>query len=1200
MNAKEPQLPLSAAGFADEAAAAHCLQRLGQDPQVRRVLAAGLPELLPALANTASADRALLNLERLVAGAHDPAGFLDSLLAEPGLLETLTVLFAGSQFLSDIVLRHPAYLELLRNRRSLAQPKSPGQFAAEALELMAFTPDSDLLPALRRWQRREFLRIGACDLLGLLDLPTVTRQLSRLADALVEACLEVAATQAGVRPEGLAVFALGKLGGEELNYSSDIDLLFLARADGDRYLRLGEKLIDALARVMPEGFLYRVDMRLRPWGSGGALVPTLDGHLTYLERHARLWERQALLKARVIAGDRAVGAEFLRRAEPFIYGAADEVVRTEVREMKARIELHLSQHGHAWGEVKLGRGSIRDVEFVVQYLQLVHGGRHPELRSANTLEALARLWAGGFLSADEYRVLADGYTFLRPIEHYLQMMHHQQTHALPTDAQEMAYLARRLGFGGADAGARLVGRYEENSEAIRTVYQRYLEGGDVNMSNNPRAPSVDVRRHVERMAPSYAQAFSEAEIKRHAELVERLSSDNLVEVEVVPLADGSWRVTIVGYDYTGELSLICGLLFVYGFTIRDGHVFTYEPLTEAAVGAERREARRKIVDVFNVRSVLGAVPADTWTRYEQDLAAFVGRLRDKEQAAAQGELAKRVAVTLPEIVPSATTLHPIDIEIDNEESDRYTVLRIDAPDTIGFLYEFTNALALSDIHIARVNVASEGNRVRDTLYLTDARGNRITDPEKQRELRVATVLVKHFTHLLPQSPNAESALLHFREFLERLLERPNWPDELASLDRPQVLRALARLLGVSDFLWDDFLRMQYANLFPVVRDVDALLQARPQPALRAELAQTLAAAPDGAARRAALNAFKDREMFRIDMRHIEGHSQGFRQFSAELTDLAEVVVEAAFRLVEGELRARYGAPCLEDGRPCPMSVCALGKCGGRELGFASDIELMFVYAGSGETAGPARISCAEFYDKLVLEVTNAIRARREGIFEIDLQLRPHGQAGSLAVSLDSFRRYFAPGGAAWDYERQALIKLRPIAGDAGLGAQVMALRDKFVYEELGPLFDVAALHAMRERQLRRLVTGGTINAKFSRGGLVDVEYLVQVLQLRHGRTTPALRLTNTSEAISALAAAGALSAPDAAALHEAYTFLRTLIDALRMVRGNARDLTVPPAESEDFAFLARRLGYGQDLPRLRADIERYMTEVQALSARLLS
>ncbi len=595
---------------------------------------------------------------------------------------------------------------------------------------------------------------------------------------------------------------------------------------------------------------------------------------------------------------------------------------------------------------------------------------------------------------------------------------------------------------------------------------------------------------------------------------------------------------------------------------------------------------------------MGGEPgADVWERYAADLAGQVRLLQAREYRAAQGELAKRVAAAVRPGSADTPTLPPVDIEIDNDASPDYTVLRISAADTPGFLYEFTNALALSGIHISQVFVVSTANRVQDTLLVTDTRGQKITAAERQRELRAATVLIKHFTHLLPRSPNPEAALLHFHQYLGELFGRPSWPDDLASLERPEVLDALARLLGVSEFLWDDFLRMQHANLFPVVADVAGLAQPRRKVELAADLAALLAAAPDAQARRAALNAFKDREMFRVDMRDILGRLRDFDQFSAELTDLVETVVAAATHMVLAELAAQHGSPRTADGRPIPLAACVLGKCGGFELGYASDIEVMFIYAGGGETAGPQVVSAHAFFEKLVAEFNRAIWARREGIFEIDLDLRPYGKAGGLAVSLEAFQRYFAPGGPAWPYERQALIKLRAIAGDGELGRRIEALRDAYVYT--AESFDLAAMRAMRERQLRHLATPGAFNAKYSLGGMVDVEYTVQGLQMRHGAAHPGLRLTNTRAAIAALASHGILSQENASRLGQAHLFLQQLINALRVVRGNSKDLTVPPEGSEEYAFLARRLGHGPDPGRLAAALSDHSAWVQRLAARLL-
>lgn len=334
-------------------------------------------------------------------------------------------------------------------------------------------------------------------------------------------------------------------------------------------------------------------------------------------------------------------------------------------------------------------------------------------------------------------------------------------------------------------------------------------------------------------------------------------------------------------------------------------------------------------------------------------------------------------------------------------------------------------------------------------------------------------------------------------------------------------------------------------------------------------------------------------MFRVDMRHILSHISEFGQFAEELTDVAEVVIAAAFQICFASLEERFGHPQGQTGDPCRLSVCALGKCGGREMGFASDVELMFLYEESGKTSGPEIISNQEFVLKLVEKFNQTIKTRRKGIFEVDLRLRPYGKAGSLAVSLDAFATYFAPEGAAWPYERQALVKLRPIAGDLEFGQQIVALRDSLVYT--GDPFDITAMRALREKQIRQLVKAGTFNAKLSPGGLVDCEYLVQGLQITHGSLHPQLRTRSTRKAIHALHEANIISTQQRDRLLEAYIFLRRLIDALRMVRGHARDLTVPPSDSEEFQFLARRLSYAEGVHQLQQDLEQVTHSVMELA-----
>eukprot|EP00913_Durusdinium_trenchii_P008854 g8320.t1 len=1195
---------LKSVGFEDCDTAATRLAEMCSDDRSRKSLSACLPMLLSALSEAATPDGSLVNFERYVQSVDDRGALFGYLANNPRAVEILIKLFVGSQFLTEILLRSPRFLQQLTNHKRLAEFKSRPQLIEEAKSAIASSKTlAEKLDALRRHQQWELLRIGACDSFGLFDLKSVTVQLSLLADSIVQIALELLSEELGISAEGFAVIAFGKLGGEELNYSSDIDLVFVADGNATRFWRLGQRLIKSLMEPTGEGFFYRVDMRLRPWGRSGALVNTVDAHIDYLKKHGMAWEKQALLKARTIAGDRSVGQQFLERVTPLIFSMPADAVRESIREMKGKIEEGLKKQGREWGEVKAGQGSIRDVEFVTQCLQLIHGADHPEVRSINTMDGIVRLADFGFLQADEYRHLTGGYKFLRTIEHALQLMHYKQAHSLPESRRELKYLARRLDFPGAD---RFLWHYDRHCTAIRAIYEKYIEQQeDADVDGHPLSAVDRFSDHRGQMEPSYAETFSDDEIALHAQLLERLSDRNLVEFEAVPAENGLWRMTIVGFNHPGELSLICGMLFVYGYNILTGHVFTAEAAAAARAGSSRSRSRkrargrsRKFVNVFTLQPPVDVVPPDVWNRYKSDLLELVEIAHAGKLRAAQGRLAKRVAGALRETPGDDSVLLPVDIELDNTTSKTSTILHIRAEDTIGFLYELSNGLAMTGIEIERVTIDSIGNQVYDTLFVTDVDGEKLSDESRLRELRTAVVLIKHFTHLLPRSPDPESALLQFRDFLQNLFKQPDWSAELASLERPDVLRGLAKLLGVSSFLWEDFLRLQHENLFPVIADVDGLSIEKSKQSLAEELAAALADAKDDDERRKKLNAFKDREMFRIDMRHILGNIDQFGQFAEELSDLAEVVVASAYEICYATLEERFGRPQVGEDRECAISVCALGKCGGREMGFASDVELMFLYEDAGRTTGPENITTTEFVLKLVELFKRTIKTRRKGIFEIDLRLRPYGKAGSLAVSFEAFGKYFAPNGAAWPYERQALVKLRPVAGDREFGRQIVAKRDEMVYS--GDAFDVTAMRAMREKQIHQLVKAGTFNAKLSLGGLVDCEYLVQGLQMMYGKDYPPLRTRSTRKAIAALFDKGVFTAEQRDGLLEAYVFLRRLIDALRMVRGHARDLTVPDPDSEEFQFLARRLEYGNDTRRLADEIERRTACIQEFEGLLES
>jgi glutamate-ammonia-ligase adenylyltransferase len=260
-----------------------------------------------------------------------------------------------------------------------------------------------------------------------------------------------------------------------------------------------------------------------------------------------------------------------------------------------------------------------------------------------------------------------------------------------------------------------------------------------------------------------------------------------------------------------------------------------------------------------------------------------------------------------------------------------------------------------------------------------------------------------------------------------------------------------------------------------------------------------------------------------------------------------------------------------------------------------------VYGGAGRTQGKARIENSEYFERLAQELLQWIEAKQEGIFHLDIRLRPHGGKGLLANPFDEITAYYSEQGLSAPFERQAMIKLRHVAGDARLGKQVEAHRDRYVYS--GVPWDVTAALDLRRQQLKQLVERGAVNAKLSPGGVVDIEYAIQYLQLMHGHRHAVLRTPNAMQALAGLVETGIVSRQDGDTLRRAYLFTRMLIDGLRMVRGHAKDLVLPPTDSDEFVFLARRVGYMTDdwkagARHLKSDIEEHMGRVREFWGRM--
>lgn len=684
----------------------------------------------------------------------------------------------------------------------------------------------------------------------------------------------------------------------------------------------------------------------------------------------------------------------------------------------------------------------------------------------------------------------------------------------------------------------------------------------------------------------------------HVDLLRLIRRPEDVALHAEPEGDGYWTITVCTSDCAGALATIAGLFPSYRMDIQSGDVFTLRfsrPSLNTGVGQRgRRYARgartpeqgpptRRILDVFKVRA-LENPGEDVWERFKEELEGLIKLLVAGRQDAAREQLIDRVSEALLTIGDSDGQIFPVAIDLNNDVSPDYTQMTIRSTDTVGFLYAFTNALSVLNVNVERAEIRTVRGETHDTLLVTDRNGEKIVNRERIQELRVAAALIKQFTHLLPRSPNPALALRQFNALTYQMLSRPDWSSDLRNLESATVLGTLAEMMGVSEFLWEDFLRMQHENLFPVLLDVPSLDEHRSKDVLQANLRMQLNGLDGQAEQVNALNEFKDREMFRIDLRHITGRI-GFRDFSQELSTLAEVVLEETAALSYARQVERFGVPNLPNGQECPWCICALGKFGGREMGFGSDVELIFVYQGEGTTEGPNSVETSRFFEEFVHTFLSTVKTWREGIFEIDLRLRPHGSAGALACTLAGFSDYYSESGPARQFERMALVKLRPVAGDTSLREQVMKSRDAFVYSGI-PL-DVENILHLRRRQAEELVPREEVSAKHSRGGSVDVEYYVQSWQVAVGREDANVRVPNTLDAIARLAEGGHIPGSQASEMEETYGFLRRLIDALRVVRGHAKDLTVPAVDSREYAYLARRLQY-ESVTQLQEAIARWM------------
>ena len=405
-------------------------------------------------------------------------------------VQALARIVACSDFITRVLSQEPGLLQIFCGPSGVEQPRRPGELTTIVQEIgRRIVHRAELAVELRRLRHREVARIGWRDLAGWATLEEVVTTLSELADAIIEIALACAHREVADRygqpigddtglPIALTVFGLGKLGGRELNLSSDVDLIFAYAEPGETlgpskisnqefFVKLGQILIAILEEPTADGIVYRTDMRLRPNGDSGPLVLSYDAMDHYYLTHGRDWERYALIKARPVAGDRLGGNQLLETLRPFVYRKYLDFGAIEaIRSMKALIEREL-QYQDMSDHIKLGRGGIREIEFVVQSHQIIYGGRHQTLQTASIWLALTALESLGIVDHQCVEQLCSAYDFLRRLEHRLQVLDDQQTHRIPTGSVEKRRIATAMNF---ESESHLLSRLNQVTEGVHQIF----------------------------------------------------------------------------------------------------------------------------------------------------------------------------------------------------------------------------------------------------------------------------------------------------------------------------------------------------------------------------------------------------------------------------------------------------------------------------------------------------------------------------------------------------------------------------------------------------------------------------------------------------------------------------------------------------------------------------------------------------------
>ncbi len=843
--------------------------------------------------------------------------------------------------------------------------------------------------ALRMYRADELVRLGVRE----MELGTaleVGEELSALADECLNAAIEfhnarlscefgepLEETHEGSKTAAsMVAIGMGKLGGQELNFSSDIDLIYIYSSDDgaagelslqEYFTKLCRAVSSSIGDVTDRDSVFRVDLRLRPEGSRGTIANSLASAERYYESFGRAWERQAWLKARACAGDLELGAQVMKMMHPFVFprNVSSDVIE-QVRGLNQRIKSELGPGSIDGGyDLKSGCGGIREIEFFVQTLQLIHAGRRPKLQTRSTIVALNELLFSGLISEEERHGLAEAYRYLRHLEHMIQLESGRQTQRLPVGESELDLLAKRTKHESA-----------EDLQATLNAHTAFVHESFETLGEEEPAPPIEVQ-----------------DLMRGHESPER----------------------------------------------------------------------------------------------EQVLLERLG-FRDVHQAWNDLDMARNKAMS---------------------------------------------------------PFAGAGSSVAQ---------------------KVAPVLLTEIS----RSPDPDQALRHTGDLISR---RGSWsPIWTMMHENPELLRLIASVFGTSEYLSKHFI--DHPELVDVLHIAGKAEELYSTEDLRASLARRqIETLVDREEQWSKLADFKNAHVLRIGLADIAGALTS-DEVCQQLSDVADLCVQRALSLVENDLKDRYGIARDAEGNPITMSVMAMGKLGGRELGYSSDLDIVFVYSSQGESDGAKELDATTYFSRIAQRLMRGLHSLHPGgrLYEIDTRLRPAGSQGLLVSSLAAWRRYHSQSAALW--EKQSLTKLRFIAGDPALGEHTRQIALECIYgrRDRTPQQLAQRIAEMRDKIWRELVAPKKrMDLKAGYGGLIDIEFAAQYLQLVYGPEHNEMHTTSTTEALSVAAQKELANDETCRVLIDGYAFLRRLEHRLRIVHDRSEQhLPRDPVEMEK---LARRAGY---------------------------